>query len=583
MYDGFPLKRADATTRGDDYQYVIQSMDATMRHAFGWSAGVSITPPFSISDDGNVEILQTLSIGSAVAIDEIVDSIPLSASEDDDSSLANVTSIRAFTADYIDDYMVTQGLFVLKAGDTMTGELVADAGITATTALNLSKAVFATDPMLSVGVVLQGYGGVDLIQYDSAVVVGDAVEPLEMTGSGGRPQYKGQNVALVSDISGTIPGMDYVPEAGGNFTGLVDFDSGLSITFGNPIEMEWNTGASSFTLVEVADDGLGDVVFDSGDGTFDFLGDVLATAFDLDVGTRETVLEWSGTYIQLGYASEDVNIIGAADRPLYKGAALALLGDTTGSIADGSGITFTGSEPTTISITEDGINASHMPDGEGGQYLRLNTAADTILWEDPDIIAGNGIDVAINGSTNQVTITAADVDTAELADDAITQVKVADNAIGYMELYADRGVSGTTDGLYTLVVDTVGGVGTLEWQKAGADGIVGTLEVVEDYYEGSSESYTEVLNVTNGPYVITLVEYTTLADPNEAWIQIIIDGQPAVIDDELMTDAAPILIGNTEDAVYDFPFFAKTSVEINQKRVSGSGSVKCEATVMRMG
>ena len=149
MYDGFPLKRADETTRGDDYQYVIQSLDAAIRHVFNFPAGVSITPPFSINENGDVEILETLTIGSDVPISEIVDEIPQIAEEGDDARLANVTAIRDFTSQFVDDYLTAQGLFVLRSGDTMTGQLIADGGISATDELDLDKAVFTSDAMLA--------------------------------------------------------------------------------------------------------------------------------------------------------------------------------------------------------------------------------------------------------------------------------------------------------------------------------------------------------------------------------------------------------------------------------------------------
>lgn len=590
MYDAFPLKRADGTTRGDDYQYVIQSLDAALRHTFGFPVGVSITPPFSISESGDVEILQTLSIGSAVPIDEIVGAITTSAEDEDDSRLASVTALRAFTAEYIDNYLTSEELFVLRAGDSMTGALVADGGITASSELAISKAVFATDPMLGAGIALQSYGGVDLIQFNSAVVVGDLTEPLSMTGSGGRPLYKGENVALVSDIVGSIPGMDYVPDAGGTFDGLVTFDGGILISYGNSITMEWNTGASNFVVAEVGTDAIGDVVFAAGDDTFDFLGDVQAVAFDLDIGTRENVLYFSSGDVKVGDVSVGIDLIGDTARPLYNGAALAMLTDTTGSIQAGSGITFTGADPTDISVTENGITAFHLPASpEEGKYLRLNSTPE-VYWSGLDIVAGAGspdaLVVSENGTTKQITIDINNlgVDTAQLAVDAVTQIKIADDAIGYKEFDADRGTPDTSDGLYLLTVDTVDGVGTLEWQKGGAAGVLGTIEVIAEYDENSTTDYEEVVSLANGPYVITKVWYTILASPQTGMVEVVIDGQPAVLEVTLDDGGANgnILIGNTEDAVYDFPFFAKTSVVIRHKRVGGTGTIRCDVEAMRM-
>lgn len=591
MYDGFPLKRADETTRGDQYQFVIQSMDAALRHAFGFPTGVTITPPFSIAESGDVEILQSLSIGSEFPIDEIVGEITAVPEDQDISRLANVSSIRAFTAEFVDDYVNTQGLFVLRAGDTMSGPLVANGGITATGDLEISNAVFLTDPSLAAGVFLQALGTKNLIGFDSEVLVGDSTETLHLRGAGGRPLYKGQNVALVSDISGTVPGMPYVPKAGGTFDGLVDFDAGLRLGFGNQIILEWNIGLNSFSVVQVDDDSIGDVIFDSGDGTFRFQGDVLADAFDLNVGTRENVLQWAGGYIQLGYITEDVNVIGAATRPFYNGGEIALLADIAGTFVEGSGINFDdlGGGVNAIEIEVHGINISHMPIGDEGQYSRIS-AGGLLVWDDLDIVAGAGMVIATDGPTKQVTVSIDNlgVDTAQLADDAVTLDKVADDAIGFLQLYSDRVVPDASPGLYTLIVDTTSGASPweLKWQKGGAAGVLGTLtrEETAPTGVGNSSDVTDVtaLSGTLGPYMIHLVSFTDLISGRSAVLTVTIDGVN-VFDEETISYTAPTVIANDAAATYDFPFFAKESYEIKFRRVGTAGTIYCIAKAVGMG
>lgn len=585
MYDGFPLKRADDTTRGDDYQFVIQSLDAALRHTFTFPAGVAITPPFSINESGDVEILQTLSIGSDVPIDEIVDSIPDYAEEEDGGRLANVTAIRAFTSAFIDDYLTTQDLFVLKTGDTMAGPLVANGGITASSELDITKAVFGDNPRLGLGVALQSYGDIDLIQYSAAVVVGDSTESLQLTGAGGRPLYKGESIALVSDIAGSIPGMDYVPEAGGTFAGLVAFDTGLLISSGNPITMEWNAGASSFVLAQVGTDALGDVIFSAADN-FEFEGAILAEAFDLNIGARENVLAFSSGEVQVGHASVDINLFGLSIRPLYNGGEIALKSDVAGTYVEGSGITFTdvGGDVDEIAITPAGINVSHFPAGAVGEYLRISSGG-PIAWESLDIVAGTGLVVAEDGA-KQITVSIDNlgVGNAQLALSSVAQNSMADDAISYLELHADRVLADASPGLYNLIVDVASpGVGTLEWQKGGAAGVLGTVEVLAGSDSCSAEDpdpYEEILAGSTGPYVITKFWYTNLISGRSAEILVVIDGETVL--DETINYLTQTIIANDEDAHYDFPFFAKESFSITHRRTGTVGTITGNATALRM-
>lgn len=591
MYNAFPLKRADQTTRGDDYQYVIQSLDAALRHTFGFPAGVAITPPFSINAAGDVEILQSMTIGSDVPITEIVDIIPLIAGEDDDSQIANVTSIRAFTSNYMTDYLSTQDVFVLRAGDTMTGALIAEGGITAASELAISNAVFATNAMLGIGMALQAYGGIDLAKYQDAVVIGSLTETLLLTGSGGRPQYKGENVALVSDIAGSIPGMDYVPEAGGTFAGLVNFGGGLNVVFGNSIDMEYNAGVSSFTLVQVGTDALGDVVFDAGNGRFEMQGAVLVDVIDLNVGARENVLAFSSGEVQVGHDSVPINLLGSGTRPEYMGGELALLTDAQGTYQAGLGITFTdvGGDVDEISISDNGIVIAHMPaGGANGQYSRIS-ALGVLEWSDLDIVAGTGMVVTTHGTTKQVTLDINDlgVDTAQIADEAVTTAKLGIDSVDFEQINAVRTIPIANEGLYTLIVDADGAGGAeLQWQKGGSAGVLGTIDRLEVSSIGNSSDSTDVVALagTTGPYMIHFVELEDLVFGRNGLLTITIDGQTIpIFDEEVITYQDPTVIANDAAALYDFPFFAKESFEIKFKLSGSAGTIKCSAKAVVMG
>jgi len=590
MYNGFPLKRADETTRGDDYQFVIQSLDAAIRHAFSFPAGVELTPPFSINASGDVEILQNLTIGSDVPIDEIVAEITEFAESDDDNRLANVTAIRDYTSQYIDDYLTTQNLFVLRAGDTMTGPLVADGGITASGSLEISSAVFVDSPALAAGMALQSNLGVDLIKFSSAVVVGDNTEGLQLTGASGRPIYNGENIAFVSDIAGTIPGMDYVPEAGGTFSGMVTFETNLLLDTGSAINMSYQ-GSKSFPFARVGDDAVGNVILEA-TGGFEFEGAVSVYELSIPLAAMQTVLWYSSGDFQVGHAGTNINLVGLGARPLYNDADLALYSDVGDTYTDGSGITFTGSGPIEMSITVNGINISHMPIGDNGQYSRISSGG-LLEWSDLDIVGTTDqVVVATNPTTKQVTVSIDNegIDTAQIKDGAVTTPKIAVDGVDYLNLDAVRTIPDAQPGIYQLIVESTGvDAGTLQWQKGGAAGVLGTLSREETAAAGvdNSDLVTDVVALagTTGPYMIHEVRFTNLLSTREAVLTITIDGQTIpIFDEETIDYLEPDVIMNDADAQYDFPFFAKESFEIKFRRIGATtGDVTCHAKAVRMG
>jgi hypothetical protein len=565
MYDGFPLRRADANTRGDDYQYVIQSLDAAIRHTFGLPTGVSMTPAFSIDEDGHVEILKTLTIGSDVQIDEIIDSIPTSAVAGEDEQLATVNALRGFIGDAVEVYLLSLDTFVLKAGDTMTGALTANGGITAATDLDITNALFVNDPRLDSGVALRSDGAA-LVQYDGGVLVGDASKTLRMTGSATRPTYKGSNLALVSDFvdMGGIT-LDYVPKIGGDFSGLVGFEAGLRIASANQIVMDYNAGADDFVLAEVGTDALGDVVFDSGAGTHRFTGDLrIDEALQLDTGSGFVdILTYTAVQVQLGNAGADLAFLGADSRPLYNGADLALLTDLSGIYIAGAGISLTPSGGSTeIAIETNGINISHMPIGDYGEYLRISSIG-ILEWDSLDIVSGTGMSVTEDPVTKQITVAIENlgVDTAQLAADAVDGTKIADDAIGLEHIDA----SGNTDPAETYSLTVTGS--TLAWAEgSGGGGSGGLLSTKEfDSYQisiggGGAEKTVEY---SNGPYII----YSISCVSGSAWgatYKISIDNEPDVLTGGF--NDADTEIRSEED----IPIFAAETISVYIK--SGSGA-----------
>jgi len=517
-YDSFPLKRADANTQGDDYQYVIQSLDAAIRHAFGFPTGVQLTPAFSISEDGDVEVLVGLSIGSTVLIDEIVDEISTTPSTDDDGRLANVEAIRTFMADYVDTYLAATDLFVEKAGSTMTGALVADGGITGTTSLSLTNVVFASAPSLGT-FALQG-GGFDLIQYQtsSGVIVGDSSQATRFLGSGTRPLYNGGNIALVSDLvdaAGMV--LAYVPKIGGEFTGMVEFANGLRTSSGVDYEMEYNSGANSFSALAVGTDADGDVVMDSGNGVHQFTGDIQVTEHvQLDGGSGFVdILGYASAQVQVGNATLALNVLGNAARPLYNGAALALYTDAGGNYSAGAGITISalGGGAEEISLSTNGITATNMPVGNNGEYSRLGPTG-TLVWDSLDIVGGTGIAVNEDAGTKQITVSIDNlgVDTAQLAADAVTAAKLADDAVVFANIDASAPAGGFVAGsTYTLSsTDSV-----LAWQRGGD--LLGTVELItgSKNVTESGHAYPTPVSIksgSNGPYIIENIGYTARRD-----------------------------------------------------------------------
>lgn len=508
MYDGFPLKRADQETRGDDYQYVIQSLDAAIRHVFGFQAGVSIPPSFSIDANGNVEILESFSVGSSITITNIVEEIESIALENEGDYLPNVTAIRAYVTDYVDNYLITQDQFVLRTGDTMSGQLVADGGITAAVDLEIENALFTSDARLDGTNALMG-GGRDLVKWDDAVIVGDAGGMLQLTGSGSRPTYKGNNIAFVQDIidAAAATGIDYVPEIGGTFTGLVNFDSGLQFPAGAGAIFEYDSGGQTAVFAYVFDDATGEIEVGSGPG-----GVRIANILKLDDVAQVEIgagwveaIEVVADEINFGDVLATVNLRGSAGRPTYNGDELALFSDVSETYLEGDGIVFTSVGPNVseIGIAPAGLTPTFFPASDPGYYLRLEPVTGNLIWDDLAIVAGTGIATVVDPGDRFVTINIDNlgVDTAQLQLSSVDDTILAPDSVTLEKIAADRGAFPDPGIEYSLVqLD-----GNLEWHRGGAGALVSTAEIDSTNLSCSAGGASNDVTLSNGPYMIYLI------------------------------------------------------------------------------
>jgi hypothetical protein len=563
-YDAFPLKRMDASTPGDDLQYVIQSLDAAIRHVFGLPTGVSMTPAFSIDSDGAVEILKSLSIGTSVLIDEIIDSIPESVATDEDEQLATVNAIRGHISTAVEAYLTGVDLFVRTAGDTMTGTLYADGGISASSYLSLENVLFTNNPLLGTGIALQQLGGPELIQYDSGVLVGAATEALRLTGSQTRPVYKTEQLCLLSDLVDFITdgsGLDYVPVLGGTFQGQVLFDdiigfnqsSGLSIL---------DVGTSLYTNVLTFDysgDTPDGMRFQNLDFIFEGLIKIATAVVDADLALFD-----GSTKISLGDSSYTVNLVGSGTRPTFNDIGLALLSELGGSYLAGDGIAITdlGGDVYSVALEANGITEDHMPAGNPGEYARLDSHG-VLVFENLDLVEGTGIALVETDGEFVISIDDLGVDTAQLAADAVDGTKIADDAIGVEHIDASGTLAaGTT---YSLTV-TDDALAWVENSGSGSGGFLSTVEILDTGNEAvvgddgvsPPPAYATVVSGTSGPYIIEEIIYAANIGAGNWGVSLEI-----WIDGTLVTTTASL---STPDQSYiNYPYYAQESFDIKAR------------------
>jgi len=93
--NSFPSNRWTDSDSGADLDTAFASIDAAIRHAFGFSVN-ALVAPFDIADDGSIVVQTSIAIGTSNAMIDVVDSIPASPGANENQKLAHVTAIRGF-------------------------------------------------------------------------------------------------------------------------------------------------------------------------------------------------------------------------------------------------------------------------------------------------------------------------------------------------------------------------------------------------------------------------------------------------------------------------------------------------------
>jgi hypothetical protein len=143
-----------------------------------------------------------------------------------------------------------------------------------------------------------------------------------------------------------------------------------------------------------------------------------------------------------------------------------------------------------------------MPVGNNGEYARLSPTG-TLVWDSLDITAGTGMAVTENAGTKQVTVAIDNlgVDTAQLAADAVTAAKLADDAVVYANIDAAEPAGWSASSTYSLVATNR----VVAWQRGGE--LLGTAETT-GFYDDSRKVDSPVtspdvdISESNGPYII---------------------------------------------------------------------------------
>ena len=337
--DSFPTNRWSGSDALSNLSTAIASVDASIRHAFGFSVN-TLTAPFDIGDDGAIVVQTSLAIGTSNAMIDVVDSISASAGANEDQKLATIAAIRLFMAteyvqasaitantdnfdghlsaaddtvqkalDTLDD--VDLSIYLPLAGGTMTGDLIIDYGPSLQVKVGAGEAV--TDAVT---------GGSFGITY------GAAAAGTFLVGSAARPLYNAAELALLSDLDA------YLPLAGGTMTGHLYMDG----TTSPKIRVRENGDDASFlNLMDSGDEAVVQKIEETGDAHLvlaavpsDGTGAAQITMFRATNTTGDRLLT-----MHLGNGGSTVQHefnVGTGDIDLCKQAGILSVGDTGNTV-----------------------------------------------------------------------------------------------------------------------------------------------------------------------------------------------------------------------------------------------------------
>ena len=326
--DSFPTNRWADSDALSNLSTAIASIDASIRHAFGFSVN-ALTAPFDIADDGSIVVQTSLAIGTSNAIIDVVDSIPASAGANEDQKIATVESIRAYLLAEVAETH-THDAYLNKDG---TVELTAnwDAG-----AYKITSAELSTD-------VISEEGSASGVTVDSCLIKDGQVASAVLA-----PDYLPLAAGSGSPLTG-----DLFLEAAGSYPAVRCTDTDLDSAWVELSTLGIKTSVGIGGTAYLAVHGAAGVTYTDNSSTeydvwtekdFDYTDYLLLTGGTIDgdliidygpslqvkVGAQEEIhdaVTGGSLGITFGAAAAATYLVGSATRPPYNAADLALFSD----------------------------------------------------------------------------------------------------------------------------------------------------------------------------------------------------------------------------------------------------------------
>lgn len=365
--NSFPNNRFVVGDTLNDLATAIQSIDAAIRHAFGYSVN-ELTAPFDIADDGSTVVQTSIAIGTSNAMIDVVDTIPVSPGANEDQKLAHVQAIRTLSP-YASNVLTNTSNFdnvlsaaddtVQKALDTLDNLDISDITDAHThdgryykqteidtmllDYLQLAGGTMTGNLIMDWGTALQvdvglGETPTDAVQGNSfGIVFGDAAALFQIEGSGVLStadievsKLNAQLVLTGSVGSVTLDGdtLDIVTTAGVGGTGKLQIHGANGLIYQDNSATDYNVWTEKN--------------FDPAD-YLPLAGGTMTGAINLENGVAITGEVFSSPYniayvsgggrMVFGNSSLPIDFLGALTRPTYNAADLALFTDIAAGIA----------------------------------------------------------------------------------------------------------------------------------------------------------------------------------------------------------------------------------------------------------